>query len=656
MIKKISGVTVCIALAIVSWGQNTGPLFVSPAGSQPVSYAARMSQTVMHIWPDSFSVAPGNKASWSYDQGVILKGIEGLWLATGDPRWFNYIQKQIDDHVAQDGSIVDHDADSYNIDHVNNGKLLLMLYRVTNKEKYKRAVELLRNQLRKHPRTSESGFWHKKIYPNQMWLDGLYMVQPFYAEYAQVFGEDTIFNDVTRQFVLMEKRTRDPRTGLLYHGYDESRQQQWADKKTGQSPHFWGRSLGWYGMAMVDALDYFPPDHPGRKQIIDILNRLANAMVKYQDTGTGLWYDIVDLPNRKPNYTESSASAMMAYTLAKGARMGYLPQKFAANAKKAFDGLVKNKLSTDKDGFLHLEGSVSVSGLGGKPYRDGSFDYYMSEKFVRDDPKGMGAFILAANEIEMLPFVSLGKGRNVVLDNYYNNEWIKGPSGKLIPFHYVWEERDNNGFYFLGNIFQQFGAKISTMKSAPVSKSGKEQLKNASVYIIVDPDTDKETAHPNYMDESNARVIADWVRQGGVLVLLGNNHGNAELQKFNLLAEKFGVRFNDDDQLMVKGDHYEQGALYIEPDNPIFKNAKKLYTKEVSSLTVRKPATAIVSREGKDYIATAGYGKGMVFVLGDPWIYNEYVDGRKLPLEYENYKGAREWVAFLLKHARRLPQ
>lgn len=619
-----------------------------PANAQQIPYSQQIANTAMHMWPDSFSVIPGRPARWSYDQGVILKGIEGIWLATGDPKWFNYIQKQMDYYVSQDGSsIKDYSSTHYNIDHVNNGKLLLTLYRVTNKDKYKKAVQLLREQLRNHPRTQEGGFWHKQIYPFQMWLDGLYMGQPFYAEYAEVFGEDSIFNDVTRQFELMEKHARDSKTGLLYHGYDESRQQPWADKKTGQSPHFWCRALGWYGMAMVDALDYFPLNHPGRKKIIGILNRFSAAIVKVQDQKSGMWYDIVDLPGRSPNYLETSGSAMLSYTLAKGVRRGYLPEKYRALAKKAFDGIAKTQLTQGEDGFTHLEGTVSVSGLGGKPYRDGSFEYYMSEKVVQNDPKGMGAFILAANEVEMMPQALLGKGRNVVLDNYFNSEWQKGPGGQLIRWHYTWDERDNNGFYFLGNMFEQFGASIRTLYDAPTQA----RLKNASIYIIVDPDREKETAQPNYMNEAAATAVANWVKSGGVLVLLGNNQGNAELQKFNILAQKFGIKFNDDNQMMVQGKNYDQGELKIPPHHLIFKTAKNIFTKEVSSLSVVPPAKAILSKEGVNYMAIANYGKGQVFVLGDPWIYNEYVDGRKLPLEYENYKAAKDWIRYLLKKA-----
>jgi unsaturated rhamnogalacturonyl hydrolase len=360
-----------------------------------------------------------------------------------------------------------------------------------------------------------------------------------------------------------------------------------------------------------------------------------------------MWYDIVDLPNRKPNYLESSATAMLSYTLAKGARKGYIASGYAANAKKAFDGLTKLQLTKDKDGFTNLEGTVSVSGLGGKPYRDGSFDYYMREKVIQNDPKGMGAFIMAANEIEMMPKLATGKGKTIVLDNFFNNEWQKGPSGTPIPFHYVWDERDNNGYQFLGNLFEQYGAKLHTLKAAPTASN----LSKASVYIIVDADTEKETAKPNYMTEAYATTIANWVKAGGVLVLLGNNSVNSEQVHINILAEKFGVRFNGDDQLMVKGNDYEQGEVKTETGNPIFKAGLPLYIKEISSLTVKAPAKTIVKTKDFDVMATAQLGKGKVFVLGDPWIYNEYVDGRKLPAKYANFNAAADLVKWLLKNS-----
>jgi unsaturated rhamnogalacturonyl hydrolase len=465
--------------------------------------AEKLIATSMKLWPDSFGAKAGGKARWSYDQGVILKGVEGAWKLTGNGAYFNYIQHSMDFYVREDGSIYDYKHDEFNIDHINNGKLLLLLYRVTGKEKYKKAIDLLRSQLKTHPRTYEGGFWHKKIYPNQMWLDGLYMGQPFFAEYAATFHDDKAFDDITRQFVLMEQHARDNKTGLLFHAWDASKEQLWANKTTGQSPHVWARAMGWYGMAMVDVLDYFPKNHPGRDSIIKILNRYAIAVLANQDKTTSVWYDILDMPRKPKNYIEASASSMFVYTLLKGIRKGYLPATYAVAAKKGYTGLLSNFIKVD-NGQTNLHGTVSVSGLGGKPYRDGSFDYYMSEPVVVNDAKGMGAFIQASVEMELASMNPVAKGKEVVVDRFFNNEWKKDATGKLARWHYTWEDVTNSGFSFWGSLFEQQGAVLKSLDIAPA----KTNLPKNGVYIIVDPDHVKDNPNPNYMDIQSATIIA----------------------------------------------------------------------------------------------------------------------------------------------------
>jgi len=608
-------------------------------------YSQMLAKTAMKIWPDSFLLGGDKTAKWRYDQGVILKGIEGIWYATGDADWFHYIQKSLDFYINEDGSIRGYRPDEYNIDHINNGKLLLLLYRVSGKDKYKKAADALRDQLRTHPRTSEGGFWHKKIYPHQMWLDGLYMAQPFYAEYAMLFHEDSAFHDISRQFILMEKHSRDPKTGLLYHGWDESKQQKWADKITGRSPNVWGRALGWFGMAMVDALDHFPAQHPGRDSIIAILNRFAKAVVSVQDIKTGLWVDIVDKKAEPKNYFEASASSMLVYTLAKGVRKGYLPETYQQHAIKGYKGIVQRFITKDKDGKTNLQGTVAVSGLGGNPYRDGSFEYYMSEPVIVNDPKGMGAFINAAVEMEMLPTFTLGKGKTVLLDNYFNNEWKKDATGTMVRWHYTWNDKSNGGFSMLGNIFNRYGVETRSLLVAPNPAA----LHQADFYIIVDPDTKKETEQPNYINEQHIAVITDWVKKGGVLILMGNDSANAEFKHFNRLAERFGIHFNFDSHNQVQGTHFEQGSIYIYPKHEIFPGISRLFVKELSSLSLQKPAYAVNQVGDIVYMAVSKFGKGCVFAIGDPWLYNEYVDGRKLPDEFENYQAAEKWISWLLR-------
>lgn len=619
-------------------------VFVSAiADAQP--WSEKLANTAMKIWPDSFSATPGRRARWSYDQGVILKGIEGIWNNTGEGKWFKYIEHSMDHYVREDGTIYDYRPDEYNIDHVNNGKLLLLLFQVTGKQKYKKAAELLRGQLKTHPRTNEGGFWHKKIYPYQMWLDGLYMGEPFYAEYAKIFHEDSAFNDIANQFIYMERHARDKKTGLLYHGWDESKQQKWANKETGLSPHFWARALGWYGMAMVDALEHFPANHWGRDSIIAILNRFAKAVVKVQDAKSGVWYDIVDMPAAPKNYKEASASCMLVYTLLKGVRNGYLPATYLTNARKGYAGIIKEFIETDSAGQTNLKGTVSVSGLGGNPYRDGSYDYYMSEKVIVNDPKGMGSFIKCSAEFEMLTTLGKAKGKTVLLDRYFNSEKRKDATGELNYWHYVWEEKSYPGFSMWGNIFKKYGAKLSSLDVAPSAAA----LNKASVYIIVDPDHLKDNPAPNYVSATDTKVISDWVKAGGVLVLMANDSSNCDLAHFNKLAGTFGITFTDESLNMVKNDKYEQGLVTQKPKHEIFRGPVDMFLKEVSAIQAKAPAKNITGK----FMATAQYGKGTVFAVGDPWLYNEYTDGRRLPAQFKNYVAAEYLSQWLLQRAKK---
>ena len=620
------------------------------AQSMAQTWPEKMAKTVMTIWKDSTGTEDKKPAHWNYDQGVFLKGIEGLWYRTGDAAYFKYIQHSMDVFVGKDGTINTYKLEDYNIDNICSGRLLLLLYRVTGEEKYYKAASVLREQIKGQPRTNEGGFWHKKRYPYQMWLDGLYMGEPFYAEYASLFHQPEVFDDIANQFIWMEKHARDAKTGLLYHGWDESKQEKWANKTTGLSPNFWARAMGWYGMALVDVLDNFPVNHPKRKALEQILARFAKAVQQVQDPKTGLWWDILNMPGRQGNYTEASASCMFVYALAKGARLHWLPESYRAVAKKGFDGITKTFMEADAAGLWNLKGTVSVSGLGGNPYRDGSYEYYIKEKVIVNDPKGIGAFLLAANEMDLLPGLAAGKGKKVVLDYYFNNEWKKDITGQPARFHYTWDDKANSGFSLFGHVFQQYGASLDTLTGAPTAAA----LKKADVYIITDPDTDKESPHPNYVSPADAQAVYDWVKAGGVLLLLMNDSGNCEFSRFNQLPEKFGIHFNEDSRNKVIGHEYATGAFNITVQDAIFKTTKKIYIKEISTLKLSNPAKAHFS-DGHDIImAVSKVGKGTVFAVGDPWFYNEYLDGRKLPAEYENFHAARDLVKWLLQQPPRI--
>ena len=622
-------------------------VLVQLGAAQQKPYSQQMAQTAMNLWKDSFSMG-GNPARWSYDQGVILKGIEGVWKLYNSDVYINYIQHSMDHYVREDGSIKDYKRDEYNIDHLNNGKVVMFLYNYTWMPKYKKAIDFMRGQLKDHPRTKEGSFWHKNIYPWQVWLDGLYMGQPFYAEYAKLNHEDTAFNDIARQYILVEKHTRDPKTGLLYHAWDESKEQLWANKQTGTSPHFWARAMGWYGVALVDVLDHFPIHHPGRDSIIGILNRFVKAVTKVQDDKSGVWFDILDLPNRPGNYKEASASSMLVYTIAKAVRKGYIPESFLKQAKKGYEGIVKEFIEEDAAGQTNLKGTVTVSGLGGKPYRDGSFEYYMSEKVKVNDPKGIGAFIMCSVEMEIAALPKPGKGKQVLLDAFYNNEWRKELYGFEARRHYTWDDTEHGGISLLGSIWENYGASVSTLEKEPTAAN----LKGSAVYLIIDPDGPKDNKAPNYVNEVAAKNIADWVKEGGVLLLMANDSANCDLPHFNKLANQFGINFSDKSVNMVLGSEFETGAVFNNVANPVFINTQKMYLKEVSVLEVKPPATALI-KKGTDIIfATAKYGKGTVFAVGDPWIYNEYTDGRKIPAAFQNFSAANELVHWLLKQSK----
>jgi unsaturated rhamnogalacturonyl hydrolase len=336
---------------------------------------------------------------WDYTAGLVLLGLERVGQGRGDPRLLGYVKENMDRFVQPDGTIRTYRQDEFNLDQINQGRLLFPLYARTKDDRYRKAADLLREQLRRHPRTGEGGFWHKQIYPHQMWLDGLYMAEPFYAEYAARFGDRAAFTDVAKQFFLAARHTRDVRTGLLYHAWDESHQQRWADTLTGQSPHVWGRAVGWYLMGLVDVLDYLPADDPSRPALVAVLRDAAEAVRKVQDPATGVWYQILDQPSRSGNYLEASASSMFVYALAKGARKGYLDPSYRAAASRGFDGLVSQFVTVGPDGLVSLDGICKVAGLGGTPYRDGTFDYYVHEPVVANDYKGVGAFILASLEL-----------------------------------------------------------------------------------------------------------------------------------------------------------------------------------------------------------------------------------------------------------------
>ncbi|SMO94240.1 glycoside hydrolase family 88/105 protein [Gracilimonas mengyeensis] len=376
----------------------------SPIISQSVStdlkWSERMALSIIERNPDPVYMDFRDEPKWEYTFGLVLKSIERVHKATGDDKYLDYIDAYYDFMIEEDGTIKKYDVTRFNIDRVAPGRALFHLYDETGKEKYKDALEQLRYHLKYQPRNHLDGFWHKLRYPWQMWLDGLYMGSPFYAEWGQRYDEYENFDDVALQAKLMFEYMRDPETGLLYHGWDQSKTQKWADPETGLSPNFWGRAMGWYGMAIVDILDYFPEDHPQRDDLIIILEKFAEAVVDFQDEESGVWYQVIDQGDREGNYLEASASIMFTYAIKKGANKGYLDEKYHEVAEEAWQGILDEFIEVEDNGLVNIHHVCAVAGLGGDPYRDASYEYYVNERIQVNDTKATGPFIKLSLEMD----------------------------------------------------------------------------------------------------------------------------------------------------------------------------------------------------------------------------------------------------------------
>jgi len=359
-----------------------------------LEWSARMADSEIARY-DPLVKSTDSPNKWQYDIAWLAGAIGKLSDETGDDKYFQYMKTYMDYYINPDGTARYYELEEYNLDRIRPAVNLFTLWHKTGDNKYKIALQNHIQQLKTHPRTSDRGYWHKKIYPYQMWLDGLFMAGPFMAQYAAEFNDPQWFDEVTYQITLIYRHTLDPMTGLLYHAWDESRKQRWSSPETGQSPHFWSRAMGWYLMAIVDVLDFLPMGHPDRQQIIDILNRVSEALLKVRDPESGLWYQVTDAGGREGNYLEASGSGMFVYAFAKGAQKGYLPANYLDAAKKTYQGIVTHLISTSCNGLINLEQTCGGAGLGGNPYRDGSYNYYITEKIRQNDCKGVAAFILS---------------------------------------------------------------------------------------------------------------------------------------------------------------------------------------------------------------------------------------------------------------------
>lgn len=351
------------------------------------------------------NIKHGKAPGWNYIDGCMMTSLYTIYKQTGIKRYLEFIDNFVDYYVFEDGSIRGYELDTYNVDNINEGRVLFDLYRETGKAKYKKAIDLLYSQLQGQPRTQTGNFWHKKIYPNQVWLDGLYMAQVFYTRYETEFNGGKNYPDIVNQFQSVYDNMYDKQKRLYYHGWDASRQSFWSDKLTGLSKSFWLRSVGWYTVGLVDAISYFTAQTEQssalRSRLIKIFKETIEGLERYVDPETHMFWQVVDQIGRAGNYPETSGSAMIAYAMMKGARLGFVDEKFALLGKSVFDGICKQYL-TETDGKLNLGGICLMAGLGPETNRrrDGTYEYYISEPVVENDAKGTGPFVMAYTEVK----------------------------------------------------------------------------------------------------------------------------------------------------------------------------------------------------------------------------------------------------------------
>lgn len=346
-------------------------------------------------------IRAGEVSSWNYVDGCMVNALLELYRIEKNESYLQFADDFIDFFVNDDGKIKSYDPEEYNIDHVNAGKTLFELYRLTGKDKYRKAIDTVYSQIKNQPRTTEGNFWHKKIYPHQIWLDGLYMGQPFYALYELNYNDCRNMEDIYRQFINVYTLMRNPMNGLYFHAYDSSRESFWCDKKTGLSNNSWLRALGWYAMALIDTIDIIRERQELSEYtegLIKIYKELIDSLLPYQDKENGMWCQVPNIPQISPNYFETSGTAIFAYAIMKSVRLGILPERYYEAGLRAFEGTCEKYLS-EQDGELRLGGICLVAGLGNKEMREGTFEYYMREPVVENEAKGIAPLILAYIEV-----------------------------------------------------------------------------------------------------------------------------------------------------------------------------------------------------------------------------------------------------------------
>lgn len=535
-------------------------------------------------------LASAGPTEWSDGLGTLLAGMDAAWDETANGHDFAFVRRSVDSFVRSDGTIADRPADECG--EALLGRQVLLLYRVTQDKKYYAASKTLQNELagwmKSGPAVPESARKEARS-------PGLCPIGSFLAEYASVFQEPQDREQIARRFA-------SPTGGS--HG-----------DSAGTSPD----RLVLFITDLVDTLPYYPQNDPDRARLQAMLKRTVAAAIRSQDPHSGLWTPASHRPQIGATDV-SPANSLFVYALAKGVRFGYLPRADLSGAERTWQVL--------RDEQQHQSDNPSL-----KPDGDAA------------DPATRGALLLAASEMDLQPRAAEGPGRKVLLDAWYNSQRRENAAGQSELFHYKWDDESNSGFSFFGHIFRSYGMTTSMLDSAPTLAN----LRGAQIYIIVSPDNPAKNPQPHSMNAADAEQVATWVRNGGVLLLMENDPANADIPHMDILADRFGLHFNNVLVHHVVGDEFAMGRIDLRTPAPPFRGPHVLYMKDTCSLTLSKDARPLLQWKGDTLMAVARYGKGTVLAVTDPWLYNEYTDGRKLPPEYDNFAAGVELVHWLLQ-------
>lgn len=600
--RRIALALLILAVAPAAWPQAV-----------PVSRSA--ADAALIRWPATVAQLPkGNR--WEGEFAILLAALEEEWLGTADARYFRYIQSSIDARITPEGAILGYTDKSSILDHVAFGRELLLLYRVTQQDKYLQAATFLRAQLGASAGALQGEASRQQAVPQavpeKLLMEEPYFTATFEAKFAAISRRPEAFADITRQFETYERNSLDPRTGLLDLQQHDARKRPSTPQIAGSSETVELAITARYMMALVDTLPYYPRSDPGRAKLLQLLLGTARAIARHPISAADALTQAPGASAAGDSDERVSSLNTIAYSIAKAVRLGLLPPAFLQQAEAAYREAKGRDIAA-----------------------------------VGDNPEAMGMFILASREMEIAPQAKLGLGKKVLMDAWFNSQTRPSAFAGTEYFHYKWDNFSDSGFSIFGHLLNDHGLELDTLYEAPTVTN----LSSTQFYFIVSPDIPAKNSNPHYVTKQDADQVANWVERGGVLVLMENDPANADIEHLDLLSDKFGIHFNNVLSHHVVGDEFPMGRIQTANATELFPIPRVLYMKDTCTIAVSGAARPLLIDKGDVMMAAAKYGKGTVFAVVDPWLYNEYTDGRKLPPEYENLAGAQELVEWLARQA-----